>query len=345
MSFASRAVGSVGAAYDIAVAHENSPFISVYPWDFGFGTKYADPATLPSVTGRGVAFSPDGAAVAVVGPTYYGLKAYPWSTSGFGSAYADPASYPLVELLNGVTFSSNGAYIALAGVVAATSIEFGIIVYNWSASGFGSKLSRPNQYTTVTATSVAFSPDNATIVGSFVNYPRIAAYPWNPGFGTRYAFPTSMPSTNAATQVTFSPDGANVALSYEISPYISIYPWSAAGFGTKYADPATAVPGSGQSVTFSPDGGSILVGHNTSPFVSAYVWSPSGFGTKYANPSSLPPSGVLSVKFSPDGANVAMAHAGSPYVSVYSWDGGFGVKYADPSVLPTGAANGVAWRA
>ena len=40
----------------IAVAHDVSPYISVYPWSSGFGTKYADPATLPTGTGFGVAF-------------------------------------------------------------------------------------------------------------------------------------------------------------------------------------------------------------------------------------------------------------------------------------------------
>jgi len=43
---------------DIAVAHYNSPYISVYPWDSGFGTKYTDPSTLPTGIGIGVAFSP-----------------------------------------------------------------------------------------------------------------------------------------------------------------------------------------------------------------------------------------------------------------------------------------------
>ena len=43
---------------DIAVAHATTPFISVYPWSAGFGTKYTNPATLPAGTGWGVAFSP-----------------------------------------------------------------------------------------------------------------------------------------------------------------------------------------------------------------------------------------------------------------------------------------------
>jgi hypothetical protein len=42
----------------LAVAHNALPFITVYPWSgSGFGTKYANPATLPTGTaGISVAF-------------------------------------------------------------------------------------------------------------------------------------------------------------------------------------------------------------------------------------------------------------------------------------------------
>ena len=42
----------------MAVGHSTSPFITAYPWsDLGFGTKFADPATLPPSNGRGVDFT------------------------------------------------------------------------------------------------------------------------------------------------------------------------------------------------------------------------------------------------------------------------------------------------
>jgi 3D (Asp-Asp-Asp) domain-containing protein len=71
MTFAARAIREsafIATAY-IAVAHATSPFISVYPWSGGFGTKYSDPATLPAGTGLGVAFSPSGADIAVAQET------------------------------------------------------------------------------------------------------------------------------------------------------------------------------------------------------------------------------------------------------------------------------------
>ena len=48
--------GAAANSAAIAVAHATSPFISVYQWSAGFGAKYADPATLPTGTGRGVDF-------------------------------------------------------------------------------------------------------------------------------------------------------------------------------------------------------------------------------------------------------------------------------------------------
>ena len=53
-----RAAAGGGGGSDIAVAHDTSPYISVYPWSSGFGTKYANPATLPTGNGYGVAFNP-----------------------------------------------------------------------------------------------------------------------------------------------------------------------------------------------------------------------------------------------------------------------------------------------
>ena len=45
-----------GGPSAIAVAHDVSPYISTYPWSAGFGTKYANPATLPTGGGYSVAF-------------------------------------------------------------------------------------------------------------------------------------------------------------------------------------------------------------------------------------------------------------------------------------------------
>jgi hypothetical protein len=75
--------------------HNTTPFISAYPWSgSGFGTKFTNPATLPASTGRGVAFSPSGNAIAVAHFTSPFISVYPWSGSGFGTKFADPATLP-----------------------------------------------------------------------------------------------------------------------------------------------------------------------------------------------------------------------------------------------------------
>jgi hypothetical protein len=79
------AAGAGGKAQYVAVAHNTSPYITAYPWSgSGFGAKFSNPATLPSGSGRGVAFSPAGDAVAVAHLSSPYITAYPWSGSGFG---------------------------------------------------------------------------------------------------------------------------------------------------------------------------------------------------------------------------------------------------------------------
>ena len=79
----------------LAVAHNSSPYITAYPWSgSGFGTKYANPSTLPTGTGNGVAFSPDNSAIAVAHLASPFITAYPWSSSGFGTKYANPSTLP-----------------------------------------------------------------------------------------------------------------------------------------------------------------------------------------------------------------------------------------------------------
>lgn len=45
------------APVDIAVGHNNTPYITAYPWSSGFGTKYSDPGTTPASTGQKIRFS------------------------------------------------------------------------------------------------------------------------------------------------------------------------------------------------------------------------------------------------------------------------------------------------
>ena len=97
--------GGGGGEQFIAVAHSTSPNVTAYPWSAsGFGTKFANPSTLPPGTGVGVAFSPSGDAIAVAHNSSPNVTAYPWSASGFGTKFANPSTLP-ADTGRGVAFS------------------------------------------------------------------------------------------------------------------------------------------------------------------------------------------------------------------------------------------------
>ena len=291
--------GIPAAASNIAISHATTPFISVYPLvtSTGFGTKYADPATLPTGTGNGVAFSPAGNAIAVAHTTSPYVSAYPWNIStGFGTKYATPATVPTGDG-NGVAFSPAGNAIA----VAHATTPF-ITAYPWNVStGFGTKYTNPATLPASTGNSVAFSPASDAIAVAHNTTPFISAYPWNSGtgFGTKYTNPATLPASSGLG-VAFSPAGNAIAVAHLSSPRITAYPWSASGFGTKYTDAATLPTGNGTSVAFSAAGNAIAVTNTISPYVFAYPWNAStGFGTKYADPATLPTGTGTGVAFSP----------------------------------------------
>ena len=122
----------------VAIAHATTPFVTAYAWsESGFGTKFADPATLPASTGCAVAFSPTGDAIAVAHSSSPYFTAYPWSGSGFGTKYSNAVGLPLGA--NSLVFSPNGDTIA----VAASQFPY-IRAYPWdSATGFGTLYANP----------------------------------------------------------------------------------------------------------------------------------------------------------------------------------------------------------
>jgi hypothetical protein len=339
--------GSAASSGAIAVAHSSTPFITAYPWSSstGYGTKYANPASLPPGAGNGVAFSPAGNAIAVAHTTTPFISAYLWSsTTGFSTKYSNPATLPA------------GIGRAVAFNPAATSVAVGhdntpfITAYPWNAStGFGTKYADPATVPggSLFALGVAFSPAGDAIAVASDGSPRVQAYPWNAstGFGTKYADPATLP-TGTGVGVAFSPAGDAIAVGHSTTPFISAYPWNVStGFGTKYTNPATLPTGNGGPVAFTPAGDAIAVQHSNSPFVTAYPWSSSGFGTKYADPATSI-GATNGVAFSPGGNSIGMALNATPFIAAYSWTSasGFGTRFSNPASLPSATvANSVAF--
>lgn len=320
----------------IALANDASPYVIAYPWsNSGFGTKFANPATLPANSLYSVAFTAAGNAIALSG---FQLDAYGWSSAGFGTKFANPATLPIFGY--GIAFTPAGNAIA----VADNQSPF-IVAYPWSGSGFGTKFTNPATLPAGGGRSVAFSPASDAIAVAHATSPYISVYPWSvSGFGTKFADPATLP-TGTGNGVAFSPAGDAVAVAHNTSPHVTVYPWSGSGFGTKFANPATLVNDRGASVTFHPSGNAIAVANTgSSPYVTVYPWSGSGFGTKYTNPVTTPTGGGNGIAFNPAGTEIAVAHTNSPYVTAYPWSGsGFGTKFADPATLPAATSNGVAF--
>ena len=72
------AAGSAPYSGNVVIAHEDSPYISVFPFtsDGGFGTRYTNPSTLPSSHRFAAEFSAAGDYVAVGGQTAGRLDVY-----------------------------------------------------------------------------------------------------------------------------------------------------------------------------------------------------------------------------------------------------------------------------
>ncbi len=71
-----------------------SPYINVWNWSgTAFGSKIANPATLPTGAGYGLAWSAAGSSIACAHGTTPFVSVYPFTTS-FGTKFADPATLP-----------------------------------------------------------------------------------------------------------------------------------------------------------------------------------------------------------------------------------------------------------
>jgi hypothetical protein len=86
----------------IAVGHNHFPFVTVYAWSNGFGSKYADPVTPINLNYgmdqvSSVGFNISETVIVLCAYQYQGtggiMQAYVWS-NGFGAKYADPANAP-----------------------------------------------------------------------------------------------------------------------------------------------------------------------------------------------------------------------------------------------------------
>lgn len=279
---------------------------------------------------------------------------YIWFNSGFGG------TLPIVSVRGGPAISFNNAKDAVAFVFTGAANEFGLSIYKWSNTGFGTKYTAsvtvvvgspyytiaPDQYSI--GQTVAFSPsDGAIAFGvSLADTGQIpfSVYKWNntTGFGVRYNPSFTLPNITGVVDLKFSPAGDVFVIVGNVETYVRR--WSdSTGYGTAYTLPSAVQTNDPEGVAFTPSGDTICFFNTSTLF--AYPWSyASGFGTIYS-PSPTIPGQIRNIQFSPAGDAIAIAHTSSPYVSVYPWNSstGFGTKYANPTNLPLASGRSVAF--
>jgi hypothetical protein len=315
----------------VAACHTQSPWVSAYPWDNGFGIRFSNPATLPDA-GRSLAFSRTNAALLVADNSNNRIKAYAWSASGFGTRYTN------LPVQSAGGFDSMCFYTDRLAVTHATSPYASM--FPWSDStGFGTRYAAPTGYTG--DNSCSFSPSGELFLAGDL-YPFISAFSFNAsGWGTRYSDPAILP-TGSVLSINANVSGNSICYSGTTASnnkFVAFNWSSATGWGTRYFTAPTA--NNGRDAVFDESGTGAVFGGATTPFISGFPWSNStGFGTQYSNPTIALAATGLSVSVRDNTAFAA--HSNGVFLSAYPWStSGFGVRYAGPG-SPIGNAAKVA---
>lgn len=315
----------------VALGFDANPWIQVWPWDAGFGTKYANPSpSLPDQV-NGVSFSPENDLIAVAHDGGSFISVYDFSEDGFGIKYANPASPPGDEGL-AVDFGYDfGSAVELA-VAHRESLSnpSPAIFYFQKGVGFSFKYSSPVPYAADDSRAIRFSLDHQWLFAGD-DAKNLRAYQWNPGAGWGGGT-YSINASGGIEDIALTPLSPNRfhVVTQASSAHLRNYIISLAN-GLQLDSAISTSLGGLTGVSFNFQTNDIVVSGAVSPFAKAYDQN----YIAYANPSPLPNRADGQVKFSPTGTDVvvgqrAVTFTGVLPVSAYAWSSGWGSKYADP---------------
>ena len=182
--------------------------------------KLANPATLPTGIGTGVAFSHNSTYLAVSHQTSPNVTIYKMGASN-GTYYklADPAILP-IGIGWDVAFSHNSTYMT---VVHSTSPY--VSIYKMGASnGTYYKIADPATLTTGYGRGVTFSHDSTYMAIAHNTDPYVSIYKMGASNGTYYklANPATLP-TDDGRSVAFSHNSTYLTIGHVSSPSVTIY--------------------------------------------------------------------------------------------------------------------------
>jgi hypothetical protein len=278
-----------------------TPFVYVYPWtrtaSGGFGTRFANPSTLPTGSVEHTDFNPTRTTLACSHFTSPYFSFYQWTSSGFGTKYANPAATGITVGLD-VQFSPDGTVVVIGGTAVSG------YAYRWSdATGFGTKYSDPTGLPGAVHGFDWKSTGDYMVLGQSLT-PYIQIFPWSntTGWGTVVANPGTIPSSTCfmAKWSDRSWTGADNSIAYatDSSPYVNSYTWTGSAWGTKSGNPASIPTASGSGSSFNATNNLVAFSSALTSFLWVYgINADSTLGTKLANPATLPTGSALDVEF------------------------------------------------
>ena len=162
-----------GAAFSpdgtyLAIAHDTSPYVTIYKRSGDTFTKLANPSTLPTGMGFGAAFSPDGTYLAIAHDTSPYVTIYKRSGDTF-TKLANPTALP-TGTGRGAAFSQDGSYLAIAHQASPY-----VTIYKRSGDTF-TKLDNPSTLPTGTGFGAAFSQDGSYLAIAHATTPYATIY-------------------------------------------------------------------------------------------------------------------------------------------------------------------------
>jgi hypothetical protein len=340
----------------VAFGSATSPFVLGYPFtdQVGFGTKYANPASLP-VAVNAILFNSDATVAFLANNGSPFVTAYAWnSVTGWGAKFANPASLPngaclCIDVHRTPALAHD--HVAAGDSNGGTGIFLQAYKFSKSGAGWGTRYALPGAGNRPPAqvNGIAFSNNGAQIVTAHNTTPFTTAYPFTDasGFGTKFAAPSTLLGNSGDTPQ-FSKVGGAVIIAHGTSGgnLVGAYAFSAAGYGTKYAN--ATYPGgwgtdAGQGLSVSAL--SAVVAQTLSASFADYIgwrWNDaSGFGVRYPLLTKL--SAANGVAFNNSGTSIFGAYANSPFMMGRRWTAsGFGSLYTLPATPPSALQASVA---
>jgi len=290
----------------LAIAHNNSPYITIYKRNGNIFTKLGDPIVLPTGQALGVSFSPDDIYLAIAHSGSPYITIYKRDGDTF-TKLTNPTTLP-TGIGNGVSFSSDSVYLAITHDTSPY-----ITIYKRTGDIF-TKLTNPTTLPTGQGLGVSFSSDDVYLAIGHDISPYITIYKRTGDIFTKLNNPNIVP-TGLGWGISFSPDNTYLAIAHNNSPYITIYKRNEDTF-TKLSNPIILPTGQGVGISFSSDNMYLVISHATSPFITVYKRGEDTF-TKLADPDTLPTGTGYGISFSSDNNYLVITHNTSPYLTIY----------------------------